>query len=65
MRCLTERIAKRIRRGKPWGKSAIPDGLILDWALHYAILRSFEAYCPTIPYPEFMYKMWTEYAVNR
>ena len=65
MRTLTERIAKRIRRGQPWGKSEIPDGLILEWALHSAILRSFQSYCQTTPYGDFMSKMWTEYAVNR
>ncbi len=60
MRCLTERIAERIRKGQPWGKSEVPDGLILQWAEQYAVCRTYGAYVPTIPYEEFVYRMKTE-----
>lgn len=48
-RTLTERVAKRIRRGKAWGKS-VPDSLIVEWAEQYAICRSFHAYVATTPH---------------
>jgi hypothetical protein len=42
MRTLTERIAKRIRRGQPWGRSAVDDATLVRWAEQYA-LRAGEA----------------------
>lgn len=42
MRTLTERIAKRIRRGQPWQRSSVPDSVIVQWAENYAKARRAE-----------------------
>ena len=39
-RCLTERIAKRIRRGQPY-ESNLPNETILKWARQYGVIRHF------------------------
>jgi hypothetical protein len=39
-RGITERIAKRIRRGQGWGKSSVPDDVIVRWASQYATVLS-------------------------
>lgn len=38
-RTITERIAKRIRRGQAYGRSSVPDALIVKWAAQYATVR--------------------------
>lgn len=40
MRTITERIAKRIRRGQRWN-SDVPEATIVRWAEQYAMCRSF------------------------
>jgi len=40
MRTLTERIAKRIRRGQPWNR-LIPDDLILKWSRQYSVTSRY------------------------
>ena len=39
MRTITERIAKRIRRGQGWGLSVVADAVLVRWAAQYAQLR--------------------------
>ena len=38
-RTITERIAKRIRRGQRWGRSIVGDEVILRWAMQYSMRR--------------------------
>ncbi len=40
-RTLTERFAKRLRRGQPIPASSVPPETTLRWAENYAVCRSF------------------------